>query len=80
MALTVCFVSAIDLLLYGFFPLCNVLPQSILDQRIQADLLRHCAKKMGRIRTALTWNTRVRKKEISADNSPLFKAVKNEEP
>ena len=45
MALTVCFVSAIDLLLYGFFPLCNVLTQSILDQRIQADLLRHCANR-----------------------------------
>ena len=38
MALTVWFVS-------GFFPLCNVLPQSILDQRIQADLLRHCANR-----------------------------------
>ena len=38
------------------------------------------AKKMGRIRTALIWNTSVRKKEISADKSPLFKAVKNEEP
>lgn len=45
MALTIRFVSAIDLLLYGFFPLCNVLPQSILDQRIQADLLRHCANR-----------------------------------
>ena len=44
MALTVCFVSAIDLL-YGFFSLRNVLPQSILDQRIQADLLRHCANR-----------------------------------
>ena len=43
MALTV-FVSAIDLL-YGFFPLCNVLPQSILNQCIQADLLRHCANR-----------------------------------
>ena len=45
MALTVRFVSAIDLLLYGFFPLRNVLSQSILDQRIQADLLRHCANR-----------------------------------
>ena len=45
MALTVWFVSAIDLLLYGFFPLRNVLSQSILDQRIQADLLRHCANR-----------------------------------
>lgn len=45
MALTVWFVSAIDLLLYGFFSLRNVLPQSILDQRIQADLLRHCANR-----------------------------------
>ena len=44
MTLTVWFVSAIDLL-YSFFPLCNVLPQSILDQRIQADLLRHCANR-----------------------------------
>lgn len=44
------------------------------------DQIPSIAKKMGRIRTALTWNTRVRKKEISADNSPLFKAVKNEEP
>ena len=44
MALTVCFVSAINLL-YGFFSLRNVLPQSILDQRIQADLLRHCANR-----------------------------------
>ena len=38
------FVSAIDLL-YSFFSLRNVLPQSILDQRIQADLLRHCANR-----------------------------------
>ena len=45
MALTVRFVSAIDLLLYSFFSLRNVLPQSILDQRIQADLLRHCANR-----------------------------------
>ena len=44
MALTIRFVSAIDLL-YGFFPLCNVFPQSILNQRIQADLLRHCANR-----------------------------------
>ena len=44
MALTVCFVSAIDLV-YRSFPLCNILPQSILDQRIQADLLRHCANR-----------------------------------
>ena len=44
MTLTVWFVSAIDLL-YGFFPLCNVFPQSILNQRIQADLLRHCANR-----------------------------------
>lgn len=44
------------------------------------DQIPSIVKKMGRIRTALTWNTRVRKKEISADNSPLFKAVKNEEP
>ena len=45
MALTVCFVSAIDLLLYGFFSLRNVLPQSIFYQRVQADLLRHCANR-----------------------------------
>ena len=44
MALTVWFVSAIDLL-YSFFSLRNVHPQSILDQRIQADLLRHCANR-----------------------------------
>ena len=44
MTLTVWFVSAIDLL-YSFFSLRNVLPQSILDQRIQADLLRHCANR-----------------------------------
>lgn len=44
MALTVCFVSAIDSL-YGFFSLRNVLPQSILNQCIQADLLRHCANR-----------------------------------
>lgn len=44
MALTVCFVSAIDLL-YGFFSFRNILSQSILDQRIQADLLRHCANR-----------------------------------
>ena len=45
MALTIRFVSAIDLLLYGFFPLRNVLPQGILNQCIQADLLRHCANR-----------------------------------
>lgn len=44
------------------------------------DQIPSIAKKMGRIRTALIWNTSVRKKEISADKSPLFKAVKNEEP
>ena len=44
MALTVWFVSAIDLL-YSFFSLRNVLPQSILNQCIQADLLRHCANR-----------------------------------
>lgn len=37
------------------------------------------AKKTGRIKTALIWNTSVRKKEISADKRPLFNAVKNEE-
>ena len=44
MALMVWFVSAIDLL-YGFFPLRNILPQSILNQRIQADLLCHCTNR-----------------------------------
>lgn len=44
MALTVWFVSAIDLL-YSFFPLRNVFPQCILDQRIQANLLRHCTNR-----------------------------------
>lgn len=44
------------------------------------DQIPSIAKKTGRIRTALIWNTSVRKKEIRADKSPLFKAVKNEEP
>ena len=48
--------------------------------KITDDQIPSIAKKMGRIRTALIWNTSVRKKEISADKSPLFKAVKNEEP
>ncbi len=30
--------------------------------------------------TAAVWNTKVLKKEIMAETSPLFNAVKNEEP
>ena len=34
---------------------------------------------MGRSITAAVWNTNVRRKEITADVSPSFKAVKNPE-
>ena len=34
----------------------------------------------GMIKTNATWNTSVRKNEISADVSPSFSAVKKEEP
>ena len=44
------------------------------------DQIPSIAKKKPTISTELTWNTSHRKKEISADNSPLFKAVKTEEP
>ena len=33
----------------------------------------------GNINIAITWNTSVRKKDITAETSPLFKAVKNAE-
>ena len=35
---------------------------------------------IGRISTAATWNTRVRRKEIAADIPPLLSAVKKDEP
>ena len=44
----------------------------VLDSQIPVS-----PKKAGRIRTEPTWNTRVRRKEITADTSPLFNAVKN---
>ena len=34
----------------------------------------------GNTRMAVTWNTRVRRKEITADTMPLLSAVKNAEP
>lgn len=34
----------------------------------------------GKIKTAATWNSIVLIKEIAADTSPSFNAVKNEEP
>ena len=34
----------------------------------------------GRMSTGATWNSRVRKKEMTADTRPLFSAVKNAEP
>ena len=34
----------------------------------------------GNTSTAATWNTSVRRKEMAADTSPLFSAVKKEEP
>lgn len=34
----------------------------------------------GKINTAAIWKTRVRRKEIKAETSPLFNAVKKEEP
>ena len=34
----------------------------------------------GRMKTAATWKIKVRHKEISADNNPLFKEVKKPEP
>lgn len=37
-------------------------------------------QKIGKVRTAAHWKTKVRKKEISADMSPLPRAVKKEEP
>ena len=36
--------------------------------------------KIGKIKTAEIWNTKVRRKEIRAEVSPSFKAVKKEEP
>ena len=41
------------------------------------DQIPSIAKKMGRIRTALTWNTRVRKNDIIAEIAPLLSAVNN---
>ena len=38
------------------------------------------SKKMGRISTAATWKTSVRRKEMAADTPPLPRAVKKEEP
>ena len=38
------------------------------------------SKKRGNMSTAPTWNTNVLKKEIIAEISPLFSAVKNDEP
>ena len=37
-------------------------------------------KKIGKINTLAIWKTSVRKKEIAAETTPLFKAVKKEEP
>ena len=37
-------------------------------------------RKIGRIRTAPLWNTRVLRKEIVADTIPLPRAVKKAEP
>ena len=37
-------------------------------------------KKTGRIRIAATSNTTVRRKEIAAETTPLFSAVKKDEP
>ena len=34
----------------------------------------------GRKSTTVTWNTRVRRKEIAADTAPLLKAVKKADP
>ena len=38
------------------------------------------SRKTGEIKTAATWNSNVRKKEINADVNPSFNAVKNDEP
>ena len=38
------------------------------------------SKNMGIIKTAATWNKRVRRKEITAEVSPSFNAVKNPDP
>ena len=38
------------------------------------------SNRSGKMTTADIWNTNVLKKEMSADTSPLFSAVKNEEP
>ena len=35
---------------------------------------------MGRSRTADTWKTRVRRKDIAAETTPLPRAVKKDEP
>lgn len=37
-------------------------------------------QKRGKIKTDEIWNTKVLRKEISAEVSPSFKAVKKEEP
>lgn len=37
-------------------------------------------QKTGKIKTAEIWNTKVRRKEISAEVNPSFNAVKKEEP
>ena len=37
-------------------------------------------KNAGSKSSMIIWNTRVRKKEMAADTTPLLKAVKKEEP
>ena len=36
------------------------------------------SRKIGRIRTLAHWNTKVRRKEMAAEASPLFSAVKKD--
>ena len=38
------------------------------------------SQKIGRIKTQAVWNTRVRRKEMTAEINPLFRAVKKDEP
>ena len=38
------------------------------------------SKTKGRSKMAAVWNTKVLKKEMSAETRPLLRAVKNEEP
>lgn len=58
----------------------NVIVTAITSAATMESQIPSTCQSNGKVSTAAIWNTRVLIKEMAAEISPLFRAVKNDEP